>query len=82
MKVSELVKSKEYLNAKAKIRSWKERLNRASEPEVMRIRDEKAAFFSQMREQNPQLYTALEILDKELSEMIFKRITGEDVIID
>lgn len=44
--------------------------------------NEKLAFFSQMRKSNKDLYYLFEINDKELSELIYEKLTGKKVIID
>ncbi len=44
--------------------------------------NEKLAFFSQMRKSNPEPYPIFEINDKELSELIYEKLTGKKVIID
>jgi hypothetical protein len=82
MKPDELVKSKEFLDARAKVSGWRGRLEKADEKETIRVRDEKSAFFTNLRRTRPDLYTAFQIEDKTLSEMIFKNLTGKDIIID
>ncbi|MCI0503446.1 hypothetical protein L0Y65_01920 [Candidatus Micrarchaeota archaeon] len=82
MKLSELVKSKEFLDAKAKVQGWKVRLEKAGSNEALRVRDEKSAFFGGLKAARPDLYAAFQMEDKTLSEAIFKKLTGKDVIID
>ena len=82
MKLDQLIKSKEFLAAKAKVRGWRERLEKADAKEAVRVRDEKSAFFADMRTSRPDLYSAFQVDDKTLSETIFRKLTGKDVIID
>ncbi|MFH0885441.1 MAG: hypothetical protein V1861_07065 [Candidatus Micrarchaeota archaeon] len=82
MKLSELIKSKEYLDAKAKVKGWKVRLEKGDAKEAVRVRDEKSAFFAGLRNTRPDLYAAFHVDDKTLSEIIFKTLTGKEVIID
>lgn len=82
MKLDELVKSKEFLDARAKVSGWRGRLEKADEKETIRVRDEKSAFFADLRRTRPDLYAAFQIDDKTLSEAIFKKLTGKDIIID
>ncbi|MEW6036251.1 MAG: hypothetical protein AB1529_06570 [Candidatus Micrarchaeota archaeon] len=82
MKLGELIKSKEYQDAKKRISAWRGRLEKGGQDEAVKVRDEKAPFFQQMRERRPDLYTAFQIDDKTLSEAIFKKLTGRDVILD
>ncbi|MEW6723268.1 MAG: hypothetical protein AB1324_08445 [Candidatus Micrarchaeota archaeon] len=82
MDVGELVKSREFRDAKKRIGDWKARLEKADARAAMSIRDEKAAFFAQMASERPDLYQAFRINDKELSETIHKKLTGKDIIID
>lgn len=82
MKISELVKSKEYLDAKVKVKAWKTRLENAGPDDALRVRDEKSAYFSTLRKVRPDLYAAFQIDDKSLSEAICKALTGKDVILD
>lgn len=82
MKISELIKSREYIDAKAKIQAWRARLGKSDAAEALRVRDEKAAFFSLMRKDRPDLYAAFQINDKSLSEAIHKALSGKEIIID
>ncbi len=82
MKLAEMIKSKEFLEAKSNVSGWRARLEKADSKEAIRVRDEKSAFFSKMRSSRPDLYTAFQVSDKELSERIFKILTGKDVVID
>jgi hypothetical protein len=82
MKPAELLKSGEYRDAKDRVKAWMERLGKADAKEAVRVRDEKVVFFRQMREKRPDLYAAFQIDDKTLSEAIYKKLTGKDIIID
>jgi hypothetical protein len=82
MKLSELVNSKAFLDAKAKVAAWKGRLEKGDAKEAVRVRDEKSAFFTELRQTRPDLYASFQIDDKTLSETIFKKLTGREVIID
>ncbi|MBS3068135.1 hypothetical protein J4450_05505 [Candidatus Micrarchaeota archaeon] len=82
MSLIELMKTKEYKDADKKVKDWKERLSKANNSEVMKVKDEKLAFFSEMRKSNQDLYSIFEINDKELSELIYEKLTGKKVIID
>jgi hypothetical protein len=82
MKLGELIKSREYQDARKMIAAWRGRLEKGGQDEAVKVRDEKAAFFQQMRKARPDLYTAFQVDDKTLSEAIFKKLTGRDIIID
>ena len=82
MNLTELLKSKEYQEASGKIGAWKEKLAKADQQEVIRIRDEKVDFFKKMRTSNPELYVVFQLDDKTLSEQIYKKLTGKDIVID
>ncbi len=82
MKLSELINSKEYRDARAKVDVWRGRLATGDKSDTARVRDEKVAFFGAMRKTRPDLYAAFQIDDKTLSEAIIKNLTGRDVIID
>lgn len=82
MRLNQLINSEEFKDANRKIGKWKESLEDADRRTIMRIRDEKAIFFSNMRKSRPDLYMAFQMDDKVLSEAILKKLTGEDVIID
>ncbi len=82
MKLGELVKSKAFLDAKAKVAAWKGRLEKGDAKEAVRVRDEKSAFFTKLRDDRPDIYLAFQVDDKTLSETIYKKLTGKDVIID
>lgn len=82
MKLDELVKSREFLDTKAKVGGWRDRLGKADANETLKVRDEKAAFFGSLKKSRPDLYAAFQIDDKALSEMIFRNLTGKDIIID
>ncbi len=74
--------SKEYKDASAKISAWKKKLATADRSAVLKIRDEKGAFFQSMLKTNPGLYSIFSVDDKTLAQMIFKKLTGQDVVID
>jgi hypothetical protein len=82
VELPELLKSKEYADARRRIDSWRQRLALAGKPEVVAIRSEKDAFFSRMRSARPDLYAVFQVEDKALSESIFKKTTGNGVVID
>jgi len=81
--VNSLVKSKGYTNASRKVDSFMQRLNETSnKKELMKIRDEKAAFFESLRKSDPGLYEVFRIDDKTIGEILVKKISGKDVVID
>lgn len=82
MKLTELIESKEYKDASRKVGEWQRRLEKADRSEIMKIRDEKSSFFFQMLKDRPELYAAFQIDDKTLSEKIYKKLTGKNIIID
>lgn len=82
MKPSELLKSKEFKEASQRVAAWKSRLEKGGQDDVLKVRDEKAAFFGKMRETRPDLYAAFRVEDKTLGETIFKKLTGQDVVMD
>jgi hypothetical protein len=82
MDLMKLIKSKEYKDASARIASWKAKLAKAGPEEAMKVRDEKSEFFGKMRGSSPALYSAFQLDDKTLSEMIYKKLTGREVVID
>lgn len=79
--LSELLRSDRYLEAKVKIRNWKESLAKAGKEETLAIRGNKSAFFKKMREGDPELYAVFKLNEKELSEFIFKNLAGMEVIL-
>ena len=81
-KLENLAKSKGYKDAEKRITSWKRRLEKADPEEAMRIMDERNSFFTQMRETEAELYSVFEIDDKVLGELIYKKLTGEEIVID
>lgn len=83
MDVRKIINSKEYKNAKTRISKWKLQLSDAkSKDEINQIKDEKTLFFNEMKKNHPITYGALRINDKELSESIYERLTGKQIIID
>ncbi len=82
MNLGELLKSKEYADARKRVDGWRARLKGADAAEAGRVRSEKAEFFQSMAKQRPDLYAAFQIDDKTLSEEIFRKLTGRDIIID
>ena len=82
MDVRKLIGSKEYKEARSKVEKWKARLEKGSREDAVAVRDEKAEFFAKMRKASAPLYTAFQIDDKTLSEMIFKKLTGKEIMID
>lgn len=82
MDLDKLISSERYKDALRRVAAWKGRLETADRAEAMRVREENAAFFTRMRESDPELYSVFQLSDKELSEMIFKRMTGKDITID
>ncbi len=82
MRLTELVKSKGYVEASEKVGRWTRALETADALSARRIRDEKAAYFSRMKAETPSLYAAFQMDDKALSEIIQRKLTGEDSVID
>ena len=82
MDLKKMLGSKEYKEARAKIAQWHARLKKADGPELLSVRDEKSAFFASMMKENPKLYLAFQIDDKSLSEEIYKKLSGRDIILD
>ncbi|MBD3389630.1 hypothetical protein GF415_01605 [Candidatus Micrarchaeota archaeon] len=82
MKIHEIMKSKEYKEAKDKIRDWKKQLDREGEEETLKIREEQRKFFSEMKKNNPEIYELFAVSRKEIGEKIYHNITGEEAIID
>jgi len=82
MKLGDLLKSKDYLDAKARVKGWKGRLEKGGAKEAALVRDEKSAFFVKLRDERPDIYLAFQVDDKTLSETIFKLLTGREIIID
>lgn len=80
--LEKIINSKESQDAERRIEEWKKRLSDADKEEVIKVRDEKKEFFTQMRENNPTLYEILRIEDKGLSEIIHEKLTGQHIIID
>lgn len=81
MKLDEILKSKEYLDARTRVGGWRSRLAKGDAKEAARVRDEKAAYFAKMKKGNPQVYAAFQLDDKTLSEMIFEKLTGKKITI-
>jgi hypothetical protein len=81
-RLENLTKTKGYKDAEKKISSWEIRLEKADVDEAKRILDEKDKFFTKMRSAKPELYEVFAIDDKTLSENIYKKITGDEIIID
>ncbi|HID72781.1 TPA: hypothetical protein EYP38_02460 [Candidatus Micrarchaeota archaeon] len=77
-----LLNSPEYRNANERVAKWKKRLERATREEMQEIQKEKLEFFTTMRREDPELYTAMKIKDKLLGEAIYRKLTGKDVTID
>ncbi len=82
MDLDKLIASEGYKDALRRVASWKERLAKGDMAEAMKVRQENAAFFSRMRKSEPELYAVFQLSDKELSEMIYKKMTGKDITID
>lgn len=80
--MKELITSKEFTEARRKITAWNERLEKADKITAMGIKKEKTVFFEHMRKSRPDLYAAFQMDDKILSEVIFKKVTGEEIVID
>ncbi|MFN7990623.1 MAG: hypothetical protein U0R44_00540 [Candidatus Micrarchaeia archaeon] len=74
--------SKGYKNASAKISAWKKKLATADRAAALRIRDEKGAFFARMLKSDPRLYSVFSGDDKALGQMLSRKLTGHDAIID
>lgn len=82
MDLKKMLGSKEYRDARARIDAWKARLGKGGAKDAEAVRDEKAEFFAIMRKADPGLYAAFQIDDKSLSETIYRKITGKDIILD
>jgi hypothetical protein len=82
MEIKKILASAGYKDARNKIDEWMKRLKTAKADEALRISDEKATFFNKMKDSAPELYSVLAIDEKTLSGIIFKKLTGMDVIID
>lgn len=82
MNLDKLIASEGYKDALRRVAAWKERLENGDVAEAMLVRQENAAFFSRMRKSDPELYSLFQLSDKELSEMIYKKMTGKDITID
>jgi hypothetical protein len=82
MNLDDILKSKEYLDARARVGRWKSRLDKGDAKEAAKVRDEKAAYFAKLRKDSPRVYVAFQIDDKTLSELIYKKITGKEITID
>lgn len=82
MEIDEIIETKEYSEAKAKIREWKQKLEAASKEEAFEIREEQREFFSKMKESCPGMHGLFAVSRKEISERICRAITGEEIIID
>ena len=82
MEIHEITKTKEYAEAKEKIRDWKQRLESADKEETLRIRDEQKEFFSKMSKEFPELYKVFAVSSKSIREKIYQNLTGKEIIID
>jgi hypothetical protein len=82
MEIYEIIKTREYSEAKKKIGEWKKRLKKTDREEAFKIRDEQREFFSKMKETFPEMHELFAVSRKEIVEMIFQRITGQEIIID
>jgi hypothetical protein len=82
MDLDKLISSEEYREASRRVAMWKERLAGADRADALKVRDEKAAFFKAMRRDSPDLYLAFQVGDKELSELIYRKMTGRGITID
>lgn len=78
----ELMKTKEYADARKKVDGWEARLEKADAKGAMKIGEERSAFFGDMKKKSGGLYALFQMDDKALSERIVKKVTGQDVIID
>ena len=82
MDLNALKNSKEYKDADEKVSKWKDRIINGDKGEALKVGSEKREFFDKMKATMPQLYLSFEMDDKDLSEMIFKKMTGKDIIIN
>jgi hypothetical protein len=82
MKLKELMASESYKDARKRIDGWKKRLDEADIAEALSIDDEKRAFFSQLRRSHPEICRLLKADEKIISEIVYKRLTGMDVVLD
>lgn len=82
MNLSDLIKSDDYTNAQKKIASWNKQLKIADNNVTAQIRDEFAAFFSQLKKAKPHLYAVFQGQHSKLSEAVYEKLTGKKIIID
>jgi hypothetical protein len=82
MNLKELMNSKEYKDARARLGSWAGRLKSGDKEDALRVRDEKRAYFENLIKVQPNIYTVLKLDDKTLSEKIYKIINGKEARID
>ncbi len=78
----EIHKTEEYQSAMRKIKSWKEKIGKSERGALLRILDEKKAFFANMRKTNPPLYQIFQINDKEISELVAEQLSSSKLTID
>lgn len=81
-RLKEILDSKEYVDAKTRIRNWKRDISKVDKSEIKIVEQEIAEFFNTMRTNDPELYNVFKINHKELRELIHEKITGQKIIID
>ncbi|HSB46497.1 MAG TPA: hypothetical protein VLD37_00670 [Candidatus Bilamarchaeum sp.] len=82
MELSKLVKSADYLDAKAKVSAWMSLLGAGGKAEAGKVLEEKARFFGEMKKERPGLYLAFRISDKALSEMAYEKLSGRKISLE
>jgi hypothetical protein len=70
--------TEEYSKALNRVMGWKKRLATADKSEVTQISQEMREFFGLMKQTNPRLYEVFSSNDKELSDIIHKKLTGAE----
>lgn len=82
MDITNLIKSEGYKDARKKITNWTEQLKTSDSKTTMQIRDELKDFFSQLKKAKPQLYAVFQGQHKQLSETVYEKLSGKQIIID
>ena len=67
-KLASIVNSKGYLEAREKIRKWKDSLEREDPAGILRADEERSRYFSDMRAKDPELFEAFRVDAKALGE--------------